>query len=220
MLTEQFQWLDDSMISCNQSTANSTSTLNLTLSKCFMIQIQDLHLSYFCLHSQLVLLGSLNVTSLNSTIPTPSICNADLTVRTHQICANCSSGFLLYWILVSGDNQLPTKNSTTLSLQIFASELTKYFNDFSTSGLMPVLHTGCSTHWCHKQWLAAFSCPCSSQWNYSSPSVVVVHPCCREGWYAETANKFLVAPNPTLSPVMPCNIKPTTLRHEDSCFLE
>jgi hypothetical protein len=43
--------------------------------------------------------------------------------------------------------------------------------------------------------------------------VVVVHPCCRERWYTEAVNAFLVAPNPTLSPVMPCNITPTTLRH-------
>jgi len=33
-----------------------------------MVQPQDLNLGYFCLHSQLVLFGSLNVTSLNSTL--------------------------------------------------------------------------------------------------------------------------------------------------------
>ena len=106
-------------------------TLYLTLSKYFMIKPQDILLSYLCLISQLVLLGSLNVTSLNSTLPTANI-------------------------LLSSDNHLTTEKSTSLSLRIFASELTNYFNKFSTSTLMPVLAIGCSTHWCHNQWWAAF----------------------------------------------------------------
>jgi len=48
--------------------------------------------------------------------------------------------------------------------------------------------------------------------------VVVVHPHCREGQYAEAANKLLLAPNPTLSPVMFWNRAPTTLRHKIHVF--
>jgi len=200
--------------------AGQKPTLHLTLSKYFIIQPQDLLVGYLCLISQLVLLGSLNVTSLNSTLPTASISNAGLTERIHQICAKCSLCFLLYWTLLSSDKHLPTEKSTSLALRIFASELTKYFNKFSTSALMPLLPIRCSTHWCHNQWWAALSSPCSSQWHFSSPSVVVVHPCCGEGQCAEAAYNFLLPPNPTLSPVMSWNRAPTTLTHEDSSFLE
>jgi len=87
-------------------------TLHLTLSKYFMIKPQDLLLGCLCLHSHLVVLGSLNVTSLSSTLPTASICNVGLTDRNHQIRANSSLCFVLYWTLLSSYNNIPTEKST------------------------------------------------------------------------------------------------------------